>query len=569
MKFPRTPRLFIGIAFVALCPGISIGLSNAAEVTVISGETNTVFPLDPAEATDPGTPTFAGLSLSSQDGRKSVSVRRLPVKPGETYTCYIGGEDDVSGATFYLFGIDPQQSPPRQAPPPLTTRALRLDPARWGEASFARYNVTVAPQSSGDSLYLVALFEPGSTAFVAEFREEAVPDLLVEDTEHVEDPQSLSDEWQQRHADGTCMGWLFDQQLIVSATSDELSGRGSSSVTDSSGEPEPYAVVKVFFGTDRNRTGETKPSEYFGPDRGEMALGICDVSIPRDHRIGQLERPSIWKLDFRETPEKHVVVLSLEELKRDSFVSAVQDRVNQSEEKQAFVFVHGYNVSFDSAVMRAAQVHYDLAFDGAPIVYSWPSKGSITGYPADEATIEWTLPHLESFLTMVTEESGAEKLHLVAHSMGNRALVRTLVRLFEKNGELPGNIENIVLTAPDIDAEVFTRDFAPQLVNSGKPVTLYASDSDNALIASKKIHQAPRAGDTADGLVILDGMDTIDASGKSTDFLGHSYFANSRTVIGDLFKLIRGYTPDRRHGLRQGTVEPEGIFWFFRDRKTE
>jgi len=569
MNTTRIPFI-MSLAATALFFSALIERSSGAEIEAVTGSPDAVFRLDPAEATTVEAPTFAGLNMASEAGRKSIALRRFPVKPEQTYTLYLGGEEDApEGVTLYLFGTDPRQGPPARKPPPRTTRALRLDPARWGGASFARYNITVAPQGNGAHLYLLAVFEPAASPLVAELLSNPVPDAFVEDPDHIEDADRLSEEWRDRHAAGPCTGWLFDQQLLLSIPKGGLIVKGPASLPDPPAKEEPYAVVRVYFGTDRKRTGETKPSEYFGPNRGEMALGSCDVSIPRDHRLGKLERPSIWKFEFRENPEKHVVMLALEEMEQDRFIDSVKDRVAQSEEKQAFVFVHGYNVTFDSAVMRAAQVHYDLAFDGAPIVYSWPSKGKLTGYPADEATIEWTLPHLEGFLTMVAENSEAEKLHLVAHSMGNRALVRVLARLIEKNGGLPDNIGNIVLTAPDIDADVFTRDLAPLLVESGKPVTLYASDSDNALIASRKVHQAARAGDAGGGLVILDGMDTIDASGKNTDFLGHSYFANSRTVIGDLFKLMRGYTPDQRRGLRQGILDPNGIFWFFRDRQTE
>ena len=33
--------------------------------------------------------------------------------------------------------------------------------------------------------------------------------------------------------------------------------------------------------------------------------------------------------------------------------------------RQAFVFLHGYNVTFEAAAYRTAQIAYDLRFDGA------------------------------------------------------------------------------------------------------------------------------------------------------------------------------------------------------------
>ena len=49
----------------------------------------------------------------------------------------------------------------------------------------------------------------------------------------------------------------------------------------------------------------------------------------------------------------------------------------------------------------------DLQFDGAPVMYSWPSQATLAGYPVDEANIRWTVPHLQQFLDLVVECSGA------------------------------------------------------------------------------------------------------------------------------------------------------------------
>jgi len=139
---------------------------------------------------------------------------------------------------------------------------------------------------------------------------------------------------------------------------------------------EEYAVVRVFYGTDRNDTGDEDPSDRFGPDRGTFSYGSCDISIPRDHRMGELEEPVVFK--FLADPSKHVVLLGVDRLEADAFFTSVSDRVSQSATREAFVFIHGYNVTFEDAARRTAQMSYDLAFDGAPIFYSWPSAGSST-----------------------------------------------------------------------------------------------------------------------------------------------------------------------------------------------
>jgi esterase/lipase superfamily enzyme len=72
-------------------------------------------------------------------------------------------------------------------------------------------------------------------------------------------------------------------------------------------------------------------------------------------------------------------------------------------------------------------------------------------------------------------------------------------------------IKEIVLAAPDIDGDVFKRDIAPALAEIGKPITLYASEDDRALIASREVHGAGRAGDAGRWLVIAPGIETLHA----------------------------------------------------------
>ena len=118
--------------------------------------------------------------------------------------------------------------------------------------------------------------------------------------------------------------------------------------------------------------------------------------------------------------------------------------------------------------------------------------------------------------------------------MGNRALTRALGSLLAEDLSVRPRLKEVILTAPDIDADVFRRDIAPALVASGRPITLYASSKDLALVASKKVHGYARAGDAGPGLVVLPGIETIDASTVDTSLLAHSYFAETRRCSGPL-----------------------------------
>lgn len=317
---------------------------------------------------------------------------------------------------------------------------------------------------------------------------------------------------------------------------------------DFAGDDAPYAIVKVFYATDRAKTGDSQPNGKYGAARGKLAFGIADVSIPRDHRMGRLEAPAISQLEFRENPEQHVVLLSVAEQDRSSFFRAIGARIAASPKKSALVFIHGYNITFSEAARRTAQLSYDLAFDGAPLFYSWPSQGNVPGYVIDANNTDWTVTHLTDVLSTLIERSGADNVYVIAHSLGTRALVDAVRDLSRNKPQVRGKIREVILAAPDIDSEIFVRDIAPRIAAPGTGITLYASANDKAMVASRNLHGYPRAGDSAQGLVLARGVDTIDASGAGTDFVGHAYYGDSASIIADMFEIIHnGKRPaDRR-----------------------
>ena len=115
----------------------------------------------------------------------------------------------------------------------------------------------------------------------------------------------------------------------------------------------------------------------------------------------------------------------LGEVDRRTFLGAVAARVAGSERKEVFVFIHGFNTTFEDGSLRTAQLAADLRLDGAPIMWSWPSAGGVLSYwrDADQAENPAEASALAAFLRDVVQTTGATRVHLVAHSMGNRPLM--------------------------------------------------------------------------------------------------------------------------------------------------
>ena len=189
-----------------------------------------------------------------------------------------------------------------------------------------------------------------------------------------------------------------------------------------------------------------------------------------------------------------------------------------------------------------------IQLDDRIALYSWPSQGSLPRYMVDETNVTWSRPRFAAFLALLREQLSAETVHILAHSMGNRLVAETIASL-RPAVPTAAKIRQVVFTAPDIDAATFI-DLAAAFPRKAERFTLYASSHDKAILASKLVHKYPRAGESGVNLVVVDAVDTVDASAVDTSLLGHSYYGDNRSVVGDIFELIRrGSAPADRFGL--------------------
>jgi esterase/lipase superfamily enzyme len=321
--------------------------------------------------------------------------------------------------------------------------------------------------------------------------------------------------------------------------------------------------VDIFFATDR--APDTEDPDAFSSERGDMSYGITHVAIPPGHLMGRKEEPSLLKFQWSPDEHKHIKVRGVSHLDRDAFLQRLMHAVAGSSGSRIMIFVHGYNMEFAQASRDVAQFANDLKFGGPVLLFSWPSQGGFTGYTVDETNAEWAQADFVRLLNELLENVAAQNVYLVAHSMGNRILGRGMTTL--AGDRLPGDLivfREIVMIAPDIDADVFSLDIAPRLARTGIHVTVYASSNDRALMASKAFHGYARAGDAGERLLVLEGVETIDASDVSAGLLGHSYFAEDRRVMEDIFSLLQtGQRADNRFGL-EAVDAPAGRYWTFR-----
>ncbi len=329
------------------------------------------------------------------------------------------------------------------------------------------------------------------------------------------------------------------------------------------------ATVRVFYCTNRAPSGKLQPAEFYGNDYAkQLQYGYLDVTIPQEHKEAELEtRWEVLTYFVSDANLRHQYVMldKVAPLAHDGFLSSLQRQISSAPSRDVFVFVHGYNNSFEDAARRTAQLAYDMDFDGTPLMFAWPSQASILGYFADENAVENTGFLMTSFLEDIALRSGAERIHLIAHSMGNRPLLAALERFLLLHHPDPkrATFGQIVFTAPDVDRDYF-ENLVQSMGGAAARVTLYASDHDRALELSRGLHKGVRAGLAGPGIVTLPGLDSIDMSAVHADTLGHTYFAANEGALFDLFRLLwRGDPPKRRCGMNEQRASTVGSYYQF------
>src|SRR5262249_32641581 len=309
----------------------------------------------------------------------------------------------------------------------------------------------------------------------------------------------------------------------------------------------------VYYGTDRKREGSPEDPTYTSERARRLELGRALVTVPKAHEVPNVERPWVYRLPFtqivlyreREDPARHFTLKEISTLSRADLAKLVRERLAASRDfgEHAVVFVHGFNTTFEAALFRTAQIAYDLKFDGAPFLYSWPSKGQLglQDYSYDRESSGQAEPYLREFLEFVTRESGAASVSIIAHSMGNQLLLSVL-RDLKRMAPQGAGIAQLILAAPDVDRDAFEF-IAKEIAGVGKGITMLAASNDRALDASRRFWGGvPRAGDVpGDGPVIVAGIDTIDVTAISTELLSlnHSGYAQKQQLVDDMRTLLR------------------------------
>lgn len=291
------------------------------------------------------------------------------------------------------------------------------------------------------------------------------------------------------------------------------------------------------------RRASPEPGVVFGGER-DISESVSEIVVatPPGHQVGRVE----WPKSFPPDPRREFTTVTL--APADGAAMRAWFQRQGGEHARLLVFVHGFNTRFETSVYRFAQIVADSGADAAPVLFTWPSRGKFLGYQYDRDSAIYSRDALERGLARAADAPEVKEITVLAHSMGAYLTMEALRQLAIRQGRLPAKITAIVLASPDIDPQVFARQYEA-LGPDAPRVTIFVSRDDRALLISRLL-----AGKLRLGSIDPDQepyRSRLEAGGKITfidltrlkagDKLNHAKFAQSPEVVRLLgTQLING-----------------------------
>jgi esterase/lipase superfamily enzyme len=304
------------------------------------------------------------------------------------------------------------------------------------------------------------------------------------------------------------------------------------------------------------------PAEMFSGGRN-VAPSFADiiVSIPPDgtRQTGDVQ----WPKQIPGNPATEFVTLKADIVDKQQAVATFSRLVKKTPKRQVLVFVHGFNNRFEDAVFRFAQFIHDSRADVTPVLFTWPSRGSVFAYGYDRESANYSRDALEDLLRWLSKNPQVGEVSVLAHSMGNWVTLEALRQMAIRDGKIAPKIRNVILAAPDVDFDVAReqiRTMGPQKPN----FTLLVSANDRALAASQKVWGAPRLGEINPDIepfkseLASERINVIDLTTfSSADSLNHGTFAENPEIVQLIGRSIdSGQTlTESRVGLGEKLVQ--------------
>ena len=225
-----------------------------------------------------------------------------------------------------------------------------------------------------------------------------------------------------------------------------------------------------------------------------LKFGYFNTRIEPTLGLGMIIDPSKWFLN------EEIRLLDVQAQEKEAFLEQLRRQVQASPYRSLLLVVHGFREAFPSALRKTAFLAHVLDINTPVLVFDWPGDqgSSLGGYRRARGIAEESGAELARTLELIIDEVQPDRLWLLANSMGGQ-VVADAFSLLHQDADFADSqteIENVVLTAPDVDHEVFNNRFKQDILDLAQNVTVYVSSNDRALLVSRFINRGLRLGES-------------------------------------------------------------------------
>jgi esterase/lipase superfamily enzyme len=333
---------------------------------------------------------------------------------------------------------------------------------------------------------------------------------------------------------------------------------------------------RFFFVTNRRADAERSIEERFGTEREEtLKFGYFDTEIEPALGLGMIIDPSDWFLN------EEIRILDAQPLERTNFLEQMRKVVRDSPYRGLLVVVHGFREAFPSALRKTAFLGHVLDINAPTLLFDWPGNqgSSLSGYRRAQRVARASGAELAETLKLIIREIQPARLWLIANSMGGQVVADAFSLLYREAdlADAETEIEDVVLTAPDIDKEEFNDQFKREIDALARNLTVYVSANDRALLMSRWLNRGRRAGESSLDTLNPDQleeaaavMELVDPDSETVTLVDvtpvnrtrnfHNFSLETPEFFDDLFlRLTNAETP--RNRLRYQLQTPDGRFY--------
>jgi len=259
---------------------------------------------------------------------------------------------------------------------------------------------------------------------------------------------------------------------------------------------EAGGAYRFFFATNRLFEGEQgKVEEGFSNNReAGLTFGRFDTSIEPSLGIGMLINPTDW---FQ---NEEIQLQDVRTVEKDAFIAELSEQVRNSPYRSLLLNINGFRERFPSALRKTAFVAHVLDIDSPIVVFDWPGDqgSSPRGYRRAQQIARASGDELAKVIQLIVDEVQPDRLWVLANSMAAEVVVSAFSTLAHDPGlaDLETEIEDVVLTAPDVSHEQFGRQFADEINVLARNLTVYVSSNDRALLMSRVLNRDRRLGES-------------------------------------------------------------------------